>query len=89
MISRSKSRINVTLAENDSLQVDIGNTGPWYEADYSRQLPSYSLDNLRERLAVYYPGRKHEMTISATKEWVSVKIRLSNPNGRSRKSAKR
>lgn len=84
-----KVRISVTRAKDGSLLVEVGNIGPWYDPEFRTQLPSYSLDNLRERLAAYYPGKKHEMTISATPKWVSVKIRLSNPKDRSRNPTKR
>ncbi|CAN5625406.1 hypothetical protein BH09VER1_BH09VER1_14150 [soil metagenome] len=78
-----KVRINATRKKNGLLLVEVGNTGPWYEPEFRFQ-PSYSLDNLRARLETYNTGKKHEMTISSTTEWVSVQIRLSPPKAKKR-----
>jgi LytS/YehU family sensor histidine kinase len=72
-----KVRIRASCPKRKTLQMEVSNTGSWYERENRSPHVSGSLDNLRQRLAALYPGKKHEMTVSATDSWVNVKIRLS------------
>jgi len=72
-----KVRIRASCPEKKTLQVEVSNTGSWYEHDSMMQHVSVSLENLCRRLAELYPEKKHELTTANTDGWVTVKIRLS------------
>lgn len=72
----TKVRIRALCPNRGTLQVEVSNTGSWFEHDKRSAYVSTSLENLRQRLAALYPGEKHEMTIAADDGWVTVKIHL-------------
>jgi len=71
-------RITARLDAAGALSIEVGNTGAWIESTDSPSVPSLGigLENLRQRLARYYPGR-HEFTTVATDGWVVARLNLS------------
>lgn len=69
--------IRASCPDKRTLQVEVSNTGSWYERDERSGHSPVSLENLRQRLAEFYPGKKHRMTIATSGGRVTVKIQLS------------
>ena len=78
----SPDRVGFRLAArrggDGALVLEVANTGEWVEPTAVKNIPSLGigLDNLRERLARYYP-RSHELVISHAKGWVTVTLHLT------------
>ncbi|MBI4625381.1 MAG: histidine kinase [Verrucomicrobia bacterium] len=68
----------IRSAENDTLILEVSNTGKWIEPAAKNTVSSLGigLDNLRERLARHYPG-SHQLTIWHGGGWVTVTLRLT------------
>jgi LytS/YehU family sensor histidine kinase len=62
---------------SDELVIEIANSGTWVEQPQESAVPSLGIghDNIRERLARYYPGR-HSFEHSAADGWVTVRLVL-------------
>ena len=77
----SPDRVGIRLAASrdadGTLIVEVANTGTWIEPTEKKQVSSLGigLDNLRERLARYFP-RAHELTVAHAAGWVKVTLRL-------------
>jgi len=59
------------------LILEVSNTGTWIEPAEKKTVSSLGigLDNLRERLARYYP-RSHELTVASADGWVTATLRI-------------
>ncbi len=69
-------RRSATHLEQDSLLLEVANTGVWLEPGQSiAPSTGIGLENLRQRLKRYYPGA-HELTTTAEDGWVVVQLRL-------------
>jgi len=74
----AKIRIAASCPDKKTLSVEVANTGLWDdEPSIIPRPPSVSLENLKRRLALLYPGKKHRMEITDKDGWITVKIRLS------------
>ncbi len=79
----SPDRVGLRLAArrepDGTLVLEVANTGEWVDPAAKKTVASLGigLDNLRERLARYYP-RAHQLAISHTGGWVKVVLRLLN-----------
>jgi len=73
----AKIRIAASCPDKKTLRVEVANTGLWDEHDMSPHHPSVSLENLRQRLALLYPGKKHRMEIGNMDGWITVKLRIT------------
>ncbi len=76
----SPDRVEVRLgvrAEEGQLVFTVANTGEWLDPKANSHVSSLGigLDNLRERLARYYPGQS-ELSFAATGGWVTVTLTL-------------
>jgi ligand-binding sensor domain-containing protein len=78
----SKDRVSIRLAfrrgADGGVLIEVANSGVWIAPDTTeRPVPSLGigLENLRQRLARYFPG-KHEFTTEPTDGWVVVRLRL-------------
>ena len=81
----SKDRVRIRLAfrrgPDGRILIEVANTGAWIPpTDTDRTVPSLGigLENLRQRLARYFPG-KHEFTTEPTDGWVVARIHLDAP----------
>lgn len=81
----SKDRVRIRLAfrrgADGGLLIEVANSGHWIAPETTeRSVPSLGigLENLRQRLARYFPG-KHEFTTEPTDGWVVVRLRLHHP----------
>lgn len=79
----SEERVAIRLAvrgePGGALAIEVANTGVWLEPG-AHSAPSHGigLENLRQRLARYYPSA-HEFAVSAAAGWVTVRVRLLAP----------
>jgi LytS/YehU family sensor histidine kinase len=78
----SKDRVSIRLAfrrgADGGVLIEVANSGAWIAPDTTeRPVPSLGigLENLRQRLVRYFPG-KHEFTTEPTDGWVVVRLRL-------------
>jgi signal transduction histidine kinase len=73
-------RLTAGRAGNGELVIEVSNTGEWVEPGAGRNVASLGigLDNLRERLARYYP-RSHRLEFSHADGWVTVVLRIQPP----------
>lgn len=78
----SKDRVSIRLAfrrgADGGVLIEVANSGAWIAPDTTeRTVPSLGigLENLRQRLARYFPG-KHEFTTEPADGWVVVRLRL-------------
>lgn len=78
--SSDRIRISVTtkLVEDDALVITVSNSGHWLEARAPRERSSHrvGLDNIRRRLASYYPGR-HTFAIGPSQVGVTATLTLT------------
>ncbi len=76
---RVSIRLHVAVAPDGALAIEVANTGTWLEPG-AHSAPSHGigLENLRQRLARYYPSA-HEFAVSAAAGWVVVRLRLLAP----------
>ncbi len=78
----SPDRVGIRLVArrvtDGALQLDVSNTGAWIEPSARKTVSSLGigLDNLRERLARYYP-RTHQLVVVPADGWVTVRLTLS------------
>lgn len=82
---RLSLRLHVRALPSSGLEIEVANTGEWL-APGSHSAPSHGigLENLRQRLARYYPAA-HELTTLARDGWVVIRLRLlSLPHEHSR-----
>ncbi len=72
-------RLTVRRGQKDVVEIEVANTGQWLEPG-AHSAPSHGigLENLRQRLARYYPGT-HEFTVVAEGGWVIMRLRLLAP----------
>ncbi|NUQ01894.1 MAG: hypothetical protein HUU35_18775, partial [Armatimonadetes bacterium] len=74
-------RVGVRLAARRGadgiLALTVANTGAWVEPGGPKRVSSLGigLENLRERLARYYP-RSHRLDIAAAEGWVTVTLEI-------------
>jgi LytS/YehU family sensor histidine kinase len=61
--------------------IEVANSGEWVEPSPTPGPHGTGLANLRQRLALLYPGR-HELTTAHADGWVHVKLRLSTIENR-------
>ncbi|MFB6271824.1 MAG: sensor histidine kinase, partial [Salinibacter sp.] len=67
-------RVQVTgRCIDDTLAVEVANTGHWRDEPTSTQSTDTGLDNVRTRLQTQYPDR-HRFTINEEDGWVCVRI---------------
>jgi signal transduction histidine kinase len=81
----SRDRVRIRLAfhrgPDGRVLIEVANTGAWIPpTDPDRTVPSLGigLENLRQRLTRYFPG-KHEFTTEPTDGWVVARIHLDAP----------
>ncbi len=67
--------IYVSGPDDGMVQIEVRNTGHWIEPDDNENTGGIGLHNLRQRLALLYPGR-HELKVSAGDGWVTVCARI-------------
>lgn len=72
-------RLTVRHGERGVVEIEVANTGQWLKPG-AHSAPSHGigLENLRQRLARYYPGA-HEFTTAAEGGWVFMRLRLLRP----------
>ncbi|MDI1247644.1 MAG: histidine kinase [Lacunisphaera sp.] len=72
-------RLTVRRGEGEVVEIEVANTGQWLVPG-AHSAPSHGigLENLRQRLARYYPGA-HEFTTAAADGWVFMRLRLLRP----------
>ncbi len=78
--SRDRVRIRLAFRRGDDgrVLIEVANSGRWIAPGTAEpSVPSLGigLENLRQRLARYFPGR-HEFTTEPTEGWVVVRVRL-------------
>jgi len=74
----AKIRISASCPDKKTLCIEVTNTGLWNdEPGIIPRHPSVSLENLKRRLALLYPGKKHRMEITDKDDWITVKTRIS------------
>jgi hypothetical protein len=73
-------RLLATREPDGALRLEVANTGEWIEPTEKKKVSSLGigLDNLRERLARYYP-RSHQLVHSQAGGWVTVVLRIRPP----------
>ncbi|PAW61751.1 MAG: hypothetical protein B9S34_16035 [Opitutia bacterium Tous-C1TDCM] len=81
--SRDRVRIRLAFRRGDDgrVLIEVANSGQWIAPGTAeRSVPSLGigLENLRQRLARYFPGR-HEFTTEPADGWVVVRVRLDQP----------
>ncbi len=81
--SRDSVRIRLKFSRGPDgrVLIEVANTGAWIPpTDTDRTVPSLGigLENLRQRLARYFPG-KHEFTTEPDNGWVVARIHLDAP----------
>jgi hypothetical protein len=65
--------------EMQTLLIEVANTGEWLEpGHHSTPSTGIGLENLRQRLARYYPNA-HALTTQADAGWVTLRVRLLQP----------
>ncbi len=80
----SPDRVGLRLAarrdRDGALVLEVANTGEWVEPAEKKRVASLGigLDNLRERLARYYP-RSHTFAVAHANGWVTATLRLTVP----------
>jgi len=63
------------------IEITVANTGEWLEPGaHSAPSTGIGLENLRQRLARYFPGA-HEFTTETAGPWVVMRLRLQRPLG--------
>ncbi len=78
-IERVGIRLAVRTDATGSLCIEVANTGEWLTAGTSSVVSTgIGLENLRQRLARYYPN-VHEFSTAARDGWVIVRLRLLAP----------
>ena len=78
---RVRIRLNFSRGPSGEVRIEVANSGSWIAPDArERSVPSLGigLENLRQRLARYFPGR-HEFTTERTDGWVVVRLSLQDP----------
>jgi signal transduction histidine kinase len=69
-------RVHARVGGDQRLEVEIANTGHWLPPGASRSASTGTgLENLRQRLARYYPDA-HTFTHGSAEGWVTVKLNL-------------
>lgn len=78
-VERLVVRLTVHRDPAGVVEIEVANTGTWV-APGSHSAPSHGigLDNLRQRLARYFPSA-HEFTSTARDGWVTMRVRLLAP----------
>ncbi len=80
----SPDRVGLRLAarrdRDGALVLEVANTGEWVEPAEKKRVASLGigLDNLRERLARYYP-RSHTFAVAHANGWVTATLRIVEP----------
>lgn len=79
-VDRVGLRVAASREADGTLRLEIANTGEWVEPKAGRSVVSLGigLDNLRERLARYYP-RAHRLDITHGGGWVTVTLHIILP----------
>ncbi len=80
-IARSGIRLTFRRGPEGNVLIEVANSGQWIAPGATeRRVPSLGigLENLRQRLAKYFPG-KHEFTTVPGEGWVVVRLRLQEP----------
>ncbi|MCM2273450.1 MAG: histidine kinase [Candidatus Didemnitutus sp.] len=69
-------RLTVRGGTDDTVEIEVANTGEWLEPG-AHSAPSHGigLENLRQRLGRYYPG-KHEFRVTHDDGWVRIHLRI-------------
>jgi hypothetical protein len=72
-------RLTVRRGPGETLEIEVANTGEWLEPG-AHSAPSHGigLENLRQRLARYYPDA-HRFTVVAEGGWVIMRLSLLSP----------
>lgn len=69
-------RVHLTgTIENDTLVVEVANTGHWREKNGASSGTDTGLDNVRTRLQAQYPDR-HDFTLTEAEGWVRARIAI-------------
>ena len=72
-------RLRLRREADDALDIEVANTGEWLEPGaHSAPSTGIGIENLRQRLARYYPDA-HEFTTRSAGGWVCVRLRLLQP----------
>jgi two-component system, LytTR family, sensor kinase len=72
-------RLAVRSDGQDGVRIEVANTGEWLEpGHHSAPSTGIGLENLRQRLARYYP-QAHELSTSSDGGWVMVRLHLLQP----------
>ncbi len=70
-----KVRLIVTSLESKGVQIEVANTGTWIEPKLVDTLGGVGLENLKERMRLFYPD-SHSFCVSHDDGWVTVQIRI-------------
>lgn len=68
-------RLTVSRPEPEALRIEVANTGTWVDELRPRPFGGVGLENLRNRLALLYPG-KDCLRISKEDGWVTVQVNI-------------
>jgi LytS/YehU family sensor histidine kinase len=69
----------LTRSAASGIEIEVSNTGKWLEpGHHSAPSTGIGLENLRQRLARYYPDA-HELITTSEGAWVIVRVRLLQP----------
>ena len=76
-VERMEVRVAARTASSGELVLSVANTGEWVDPEKNTRASSLGigLNNLRERLARYYPGA-HHFTFTHGSGWVTATLRL-------------
>jgi LytS/YehU family sensor histidine kinase len=70
-----KISVRVFPPKSGRIRMEVSNTGRWMEPDPRRKLGGVGLSNLRQRLALIYPGR-HSFGTAEENGWVTASIEI-------------
>lgn len=73
----STGQLTSTATPQDTLLIEVANTGVWEPVTAHPDSTGIGLENLRRRLRRYYPGA-HEFSIEQEGDWVVAKLALSH-----------
>jgi len=70
-----KVRVRVFPPKSGRIRMEVSNTGRWMEPDPRRKIGGVGLSNLRQRLALIYPGR-HSFGTAEENGWVTASLEI-------------
>ena len=78
-VDRVGVRLAVRCLDRGGIEIAVANTGEWLvPGAHSTPSTGIGLENLRQRLARYYPDA-HELKTTAEAGWVRVRVTLLQP----------